>query len=191
MSRPVVLVPSYLLVVFLLCAGLAVHGFRPTVTPQQRTLLTTRARLVPRMTAAAAVDTVGKALYDAAYAGDVAKMKALLAACKGNKNVLNWAVEERYGRTPLVIAAYYGTLEAVQLLLATNGIDVNKGSDFGATPLHFAAHRGHVGVVKALLAQRGIKVNVEATGGKWEGKTALDVCSRDDIAALLQAKGAK
>ena len=75
-------------------------------------------------------------------------MRLLIAEAKGDKKILNWQSAERYGRTPLVIASYYGKLEAVQLLLSTKEVDINQGSDFGATALHFAAHRGHMNVVK-------------------------------------------
>lgn len=143
------------------------------------------------------VEKLGRALYDAAYSGNAEKMRSLLAKSKGDKKVLNWANIERYGRTPLVIASYYGRLEAVNLLLGTPGIDPNSSSDFGATALHFAAHRGHVAVVKALINDRRTKISVKATGGKWEGKTALDVTEgmgmsgNPDIIDALKAKGAK
>lgn len=139
----------------------------------------------------------GNQLYDAAYAGNVEKMKELIVAAKGDKKVLNWQNMERYGRTPLVISAYYNKVAAVKLLLSTPGVDPNLGSDFGATALHFAAHRGHLDVVKVLLADRRTKVNVLATGGKWEGKSALDVTGgmgmsgRPEISEALKAKGAK
>lgn len=81
--------------------------------------------------------------------------------------------------------------------MATPGVDVNKGTDFGATALHFAAHRGHSEVVKVLLADKRTKVNVLATGGKWTGKTALDVTTgmgmsgKSDVIAAIQKRGGK
>ena len=142
-------------------------------------------------------DDVGRRMYDTAYNGNAEKLKALIAEAKGNKKILNWRSEERYGRTPLVIASYYGRLEAVKLLLAAPGVDVNLGTDYGATALHFAAHRGHFDVVKLLLADRRTKVNVLATGGKWTGKTALDVTAgmgmsgKPEIIQAIKAKGGK
>jgi len=138
----------------------------------------------------------GLKLYNAAYAGDTGKLKVLLAEAKGSKAILNWRNEERYGRTPLVIAAYYNKVEAVKLLCSTPGVDVNASSDFGATALHFAAHRGHLEVVQVLLA-KGAKVNALATGGKWTGKTALDVVTgmgmsgKAEIGEAIKAKGGK
>ena len=54
----------------------------------------------------------GKLLYDAAYAGNIEKMKQIITEAKGDKKILNWNSPERYGRTPLVIASYYGKVEA-------------------------------------------------------------------------------
>jgi len=139
---------------------------------------------------------LGQKLYNAAYAGNVEVLKTVLAECKGNKAVLNYRNEERYGRTPLVIAAYYNKLEAIKLLLSTPGVDVNASSDFGASALHFAAHRGHLEVVQLLLA-KGAKVNALATGGKWTGKTPLDVVTgmgmsgKPEISEAIKAKGGK
>ena len=141
-------------------------------------------------------DTLGRQLYELAGQGNAEKLKTFLADVKGNRNILNWKSKERYGRTPLVIASYYGKLESVKLLLSTKGVDANLGTDFGATALHFAAHRGHVEVVNLLLASR-VKVNVEATGGKWTGSTALDVCSgmgmsgKPEIIEAIKKKGGK
>ena len=97
-------------------------------------------------------DDAGRLLYDTATSGDAEKLKTLIAEAKGDGKVLNWRATERYGRTPLVIASYYGKLEAVKILVGARGVDVNLGTDFGATALHFAAHRGHFDVVKLLLA---------------------------------------
>ena len=139
----------------------------------------------------------GRQLYDAATKGDTEKLKSLIADAKGDKSVLNWQAVERYGRTPLIIASYYGKLEAVKNLLGTKGVDVNMGTDFGATALHFAAHRGHFDVVKVLLADRRTKVNVLATGGKWTGKSALDVCAgmgmsgKPEVIEAIKKKGGK
>ena len=139
----------------------------------------------------------GKQLYEIAARGDVEKLKTVIADAKGNKKILNWQAVERYGRTPLIIASYYGKTEAVKVLVDTNGVDINMGTDFGATALHFAAHRGHLEVVKLLLADRRIKVNALATGGKWTGKTPLDVCGgmgmsgKPEVIEAIKKKGGK
>ena len=127
-----------LLLVALLTQSCAFNGL-PTRSLQHRR---------PHQTTLICSADTGKLLYDAAYAGNCDKMRLLIAEAKGDKKILNWQSAERYGRTPLVIASYYGKLEAVQLLLSTKEVDINQGSDFGATALHFAAHRGHMNVVK-------------------------------------------
>ena len=142
-------------------------------------------------------ESAGRAFYEAASKGNVAKLKALAQEYSGNKNVLNFKIQERYGRTPLVIASYYGKTEAVKFLLGLRGVDPNQGTAYGATPLHFAAHRGHLDVVNVLLADRRVKVNAKATGGKWTGYSILDVCSgmgmagKPDVIAAIKAKGGK
>ena len=181
-------------VLFLLSFLAASHSFiRPgLVNPSIRL---NHERFITR--SSASPDEIGKRLYDTATKGDVEKIKLLINEAKGDKNVLNWRAKERYGRTPLVIASYYGKLDTVKVLLNTKGVDVNMGTDFGATALHFAAHRGHFDVVKLLLADRRTKVNVLATGGKWTGKTALDVCSgmgmsgKPEVIEAIKKKGGK
>ena len=157
------------------------------------------ARLRPRgsfIICSIAIEDTGKRLYDAAYAGNVEKLKNVLVETKGNKAILNWRNMERYGRTPLVIASYYNKIESVKLLISTPGVDINASSDFGATALHFAAHRGHLEVVQLLLS-KGAKVNALATGGKWTGKTPLDVVTgmgmsgKPEISEAIKAKGGK
>ena len=121
-------------------------------------------RWSPVLFGASEDEAAGRAFYEAASKGNMAKLQALADDNPGKKNVLNFKVQERYGRTPLVIASYYGKLEAVKFLLATKGVDPNMGTAYGATPLHFAAHRGHLDVVNVLLADRRVKVNAKATG---------------------------
>jgi ankyrin repeat protein len=54
--------------------------------------------------------------------------------------------------TPLWPAASNGHTDIVQVLLATNAVDVNAESDAQRTPILWAATDGHVEIVKLLLA---------------------------------------
>ncbi len=56
------------------------------------------------------------------------------------------------GYTKLHIAAYYGHLEKITQLIASNVV-VDARSVNRSTPLHLAAERGHVGAVEALIAE--------------------------------------
>jgi len=71
------------------------------------------------------------------------------------------------GFTPLMQAAYNGSLETVRMLL-DRGADVNKGSSLHGTPLVLAAGNGRTEVVKLLL-DRG----ADMTKSKFGGDTPL------------------
>ena len=87
-----------------------------------------RMRWSPVLFGASEDEAAGRAFYEAASKGNMAKLQALADDNPGKKNVLNFKVQERYGRTPLVIASYYGKLEAVKFLLSTKGEDPNMGT---------------------------------------------------------------
>jgi ankyrin repeat protein len=90
-------------------------------------------------------------IHDAAKAGDVAKVRQLLA------NGAKVDAREEDGWTPLHWAAFEGQADVVRVLLAA-GAKVDARSESGKTPLHRAAWRGHADVVKVLLAA-GAKVD--------------------------------
>ncbi len=57
----------------------------------------------------------------------------------------------------------------MRLLLARQGVEVNKTAQNGATALIFASQSGHVEVVQLLLARQGVEVNQSDS----KGATAL------------------
>ena len=60
---------------------------------------------------------------------------------------------DRHGQTSLWLAASYGHLPVVNLLLKQADTKVNQAETRrGTTPLYMASQWGHVEVVKALLA---------------------------------------
>lgn len=71
-------------------------------------------------------------------------------------------VQDKWGRTALMMAAREGRLELVRLLLDWEA-DINIRNENGYTAVMLAAWRGHVEVVQALL-DRGADVN--AVGGE-------------------------
>jgi ankyrin repeat protein len=154
-----------------------------------------------------AADDPGDALRRAASAGDLAKVKELLAAGV-DVNAANG-----YGGTALAFAADKGHAAVVDLLLE-RGADVNaKDRFYGATPLVWAVGHGHAEIVRALLA-KGAEGEAEAlAAAAGEGQSAvvklilergklgpealsdaLTVATQSqqtEVAALLTAAGAK
>jgi ankyrin repeat protein len=116
-------------------------------------------------------------LAAAAKANDVALIEALLADDRSN-------IDERDARgySPLMFAAYTGSLEAAQLLLA-RGADPN-GTDFaGNSILMGAAFKGHLPLVQCLLAHGADPKHRNAAGLDAYG-FALQF-GRSDVLPLL------
>jgi len=61
-----------------------------------------------RLFATSISDNIGRNMYEMASKGNIIKLQQLIDDSHGDKNILNYASPERYGRTPLVIASYYG-----------------------------------------------------------------------------------
>jgi len=104
-------------------------------------------------------------LHDAAYDGDVERVRKLLKEGK-NPNI-----KDEYGNTPLHIAASKGRVDVARLLLK-HGADPNVQNEYGWTPLHGAASEGYVEVVKLLL-EHGANPNA----GSIHGDTPLHIAA--------------
>lgn len=122
-------------------------------------------------------------LDGAAYEGDVARVKQLLAT--------NPDVNARLGpvhRTALIAAAVNGNTEIVKLLLAA-GASPAISADKGVTALQVAAEEGHFDTVQ-LLIQAHADVNAKMDG---DGNTPLMGAATGghlDVVRLLIAAGA-
>lgn len=88
----------------------------------------------------------------------------------------------RYGVTPLALAATNGSGPMVELLLA-HGADPNTPLPGGETPLMTAARTGRVEAVKALLA-KGAAVNAKESR---RGQTALMWAAAEGNTAVVEA----
>ena len=166
----------------------------------------------PRVAAAAGVET---RLADAAMKRDISAVRALLAQ-KVDINApgtdgspaLHWAVRvddatmaklllgagaqatvpNRYGLTPMAIAAGNGSASMIAILLDA-GADANAADPAGDTPLMSVTRVGRADAV-TLLLDRGAKI--DATDATYQ-QTALMVAVREnhpDIVKLLIARGA-
>ena len=136
-------------------------------------------RLLARGMDADSVDANGETmLCIAAHNGYARTAQALLAA-KAHPNVAN-----RFGDTPLMLAALKGDLEAVRVLQA-GGAAVNRQ---GWTPLIYAATGGHDSIVEFLLLH-GADIDAQSPNGT----TALMMAIHEhhpDTARLLIDRGA-
>jgi|WetSurMetagenome_2_1015567.scaffolds.fasta_scaffold142261_1 ankyrin repeat protein len=94
-------------------------------------------------------------IHDAARAGDLAKVKALL---KTNPDLIS--NRDQFGRMPLHWAAWDGQQDVAELLLA-KGADVNVKDKDNLTPMHAAAAGGHKSVAELLLVH-GAEVDAKA-----------------------------
>lgn len=102
------------------------------------------------------------ALHHAAYAGDAAGARQLIA---GGADVRAANV---FGATPLMLAATAGHTNLVKVLLDA-GASANETNGEGQTPLMAVARTGNVEAAKLLLS-RGAQVNAVE---EWGGQTAL------------------
>ena len=166
-------------------------------------------------TAPAATAPSGDAsLHDAAWDGDEAQVKTLLAkgadldarveegetalhfaAFKGRTVIARLLLDKgadanarkKDGATPLGLAAFNGHKEVAELLLA-KGADLKARTLEGDTALHMAAYKGETAVAEVLIA-RGADVNA----AKEDGDTALHLAAykgEREVVQLLLAKGA-
>ncbi len=136
-------------------------------------------------------------IHDAAYHGDLTKVRALLKANPSlvfSTDDVSPAGGFPTGRTPLHSAALSGHRDIAEFLLA-NGAEVNAKDKEGMTPLHCAATASPIDSsellkgVAELLLDNGAEVNAEDKSGftplilaAWSGDK--------DVAELLLARGA-
>jgi ankyrin repeat protein len=101
----------------------------------------------------------------------------------------------RAGVSPLAAAAYHGSSEIVEILLAHHA-DPNLKDTMGKTPILYAAARGFSTIVARLLAT-GIDVNTpygnDLTALMWAAGHADDVPEQDaiELVTMLLSLGAQ
>jgi ankyrin repeat protein len=95
-------------------------------------------------------------------------------------------VTDAQGQTPLIIAAAFGSLEAVRLLVDT-GVGINAASNAGVTALHVAV--SDVRKVRLLL-DRGASVDVPSKTGRTPLLVAASTQGATAVVELLLARGA-
>ncbi|GAB5584309.1 IQ motif and ankyrin repeat domain-containing protein 1 isoform X1 [Prionailurus iriomotensis] len=141
----------------------------------------------------------GARLREAAFAGDLGEIKAVLRevdelltregvghdeaglALRRRGRVALVESEDRGGNTPLSEAAAGGQALAIRLL-AEQGASPNSKGAYGRTPLYRAAFGGHLEAVEALL-ELGADPRVYAE----DGSTPEQVASLDAVVSVLRS----
>ncbi|MDQ7824145.1 MAG: ankyrin repeat domain-containing protein [Candidatus Eremiobacteraeota bacterium] len=124
-------------------------------------------------------------LFGAAYKGDLAKVKALLAK---NPKLVNGKGKSSGGWTALMAAARADHKDIV-LYLLSKGADINAVSDEGLTLLIDAASFGKTEMA-ALFLSRGAAVNAKDRQGKSSLHYAASGLGNRELAAALVKSGA-
>jgi ankyrin repeat protein len=118
-------------------------------------------------------------LYQAIRNDDIAALRVLVRSGGAN-------VSDSFGQTPLMIAGAFGSLDAMQMLIAV-GADVKAVSKSGLTALHLST--GDVKKVR-LLVDQGADVNVKSTIGRTPLLVAASTSGTREVVELLLDKGA-
>jgi ankyrin repeat protein len=122
-----------------------------------------------------------KPIHEAATAGDLPKVKQLVAQDRRLVAAKDWS-----NLTPLHLAVLHKHTDVVTFLV-DHGADVNSRTSDGITPLHEAAQIGDLDLVKLLLS-RGANVRaVDSTGWtpvdraeKWQHPEVADFLRKTD-----------
>jgi len=112
-------------------------------------------------------------LFQAARDGDTALLRSYLDA--GAPATLTNAA----GDSLLMLAAYHGHPETVQLVLHHGG-DANAANDRGQTPLAGAVFKGYLEVARVLL-----DAGADPDAGTPSARAAAQIFARTEIQALL------
>jgi ankyrin repeat protein len=136
--------------------------------------------LLLTVTATAQAPDGSERFYQAIRNDDLATLRTLIRDADIN-------TRDRQGQTPLMLAAAFGSPEAVQLLL-THGADVRAVSNGGVTALHWAA----VNAAKVrLLLETDLDLNAVSQIGRTPLIVAASASGSVEAVRLLLAKGAK
>ena len=122
-------------------------------------------------------------VYTAAEQGHTAVVEALLRLGVDPDGVDGWIA------TALMGAAQHAHTDAAAALLR-GGAAVDAVNEDGETALMWAAWKGEAECVRLLL-EAGADASLRATGGLFEGKTALEVAEcmgKAEVVALLEAR---
>ena len=96
---------------------------------------------------------------------------------------------DKYGQTPILLAAAEGHEEAVRLLLERRDVRADPADGYGRTPLLYACGKGHSGVVKLLLERQDVNIHRADKNGQTPLMSAAEGGSTRVVGLLLGQKG--
>lgn len=109
---------------------------------------------------------------------EVGDLKALL---KSDPKLL--ISRNRDGWTPLHQAAFMGSLECVEVLLAA-GADIKVVCNDRCHPVHYASAQGHLDVIRVLVMRKGGAATLTAADN--DGEDAFDVALNAKVKKALE-----
>ena len=130
---------------------------RTRPTSNKQFLLSAHTICISFLTPALILSTGCMSIHTAARAGNLAEVKRQLTWGVNPNSRTFWYLD-----TPLHMAAAYGNVRVVELLIE-KGADVTQDNEGGETPLHYASKHGHTKVMKILL-EHGADVSYKGTG---------------------------
>ena len=127
---------------------------------------------------------VNRALSEKCRDGEVQQVKEALANGADPNSTDDGGVFS-FQSTLLMIAVLKYRVEVVDLLLATDGIEVNKrGGNNNNTPLHISCDLDRGAIIIKLLAAPGIDVNALDTDNRTPIMVALDNAETEAVRVL-------
>ncbi len=145
------------------------------LSPIMEALYHGRAEEVQRLVAAAPPDSLS--IHEAAALGSVPRLEHLVALDPAAVNA--WAPD---GFQPLALAAFFGRVQAVELLLERGGeVNTQARNPFKVAPLH-AALAGPEHDIARLLVAAGADVNAR----QQDGVTPLHAAAQNGELALVR-----
>jgi ankyrin repeat protein len=114
---------------------------------------------------------------------------AIISRCHSWLYGVDPNMRDRYLRTPLATAAYFGKENIVKILLERSDVLPNATEKRGRTPFHLAAEKGHIAIMKLLLGTNQVNVNCADVNGDTPLHFAAANGNRE-IAQFLFSNGA-
>ena len=103
--------------------------------------------------------------------------------CRFDKAGADVNAKEKYGGTPLYLAACFGHTE-IALALIKAGADINAKEEYGGTPLHWAAYTGQTEIVFTLV-KAGADLDILDSDGKTALQVAIKRQGKGSVIALF------